>query len=299
EVDSELEDSEPFSLSHLDAYFLKSDLAQSWHQRADTDSSEIFAQWKLSDNLPRSPVDQFYFNDAQASLSSMHAYVQNCAESSKVMIDLSFVGMAAEDRVVGELLVANYEDQGVIELSLSKNIAGRFFGFWVKHVFWNVHCGRTVKTAPGKKEFSGKSTLVTINKVWTFPALDLTLAEQYAHDILALFRSLETHAYPFLAKSTFALLFEKEAQLKSAFKGVNIGDIVIQGERDDPYWQRYCMFSEEESGTLNAEELPLLTNSIFYKQLIDFVDQIETHELELPEQIDLGLEQPGQQGGGL
>jgi hypothetical protein len=59
------------------------------------------------------------------------------------------------------------------------------------------------------------------------------------------------------------------------------------------------MFSEEESGTLNAEELPLLTNSIFYKQLIDFVDQIETHELELPEQIDLGLEQPGQQGGGL
>ncbi|MFT7373500.1 MAG: exonuclease V gamma subunit, partial [Oleiphilaceae bacterium] len=137
------------------------------------------------------------------------------------------------------------------------------------------------------------------NKVWTFPALDLALAEQYANEVLALFSSLETHAYPFLAKSTFALLFEKETQVKSAFKGVNIGDSVIQGERDDPYWQRYCLFSKEEGGSLNAEEMPLLTQSIFYQQLIGLVDQIEVNELELPEQIGLALDLPENQGGGL
>jgi exodeoxyribonuclease V gamma subunit len=284
EVDSELEDSEPFSLSHLDAYFLKSDLAQSWNQLAGTDSSEIYTQWKLSDSLPRSPVDQFYFDDAQVSLSSMHAYVENCAESSKFSIDLVFASKVGEDRVEGELLLTNSDDQGVIELSLSKNIAGRFFGFWVKHIFWNVHCGRAAKTAPRQKGFSGKSTLVTINRVWTFPSLDLTLAEQYANEILELFRNMEKQAYPFLAKSTFALLFEKESQIKSAFKGINIGESVIQGERDDPYWQRYCQFSEQAEGSLNAEELPELTHSIFYKQLIDFVDQIDSNELELPEQ---------------
>jgi len=299
EIDSELEDSEPFSLSHLDAYFLKSDLAQSWNQHAVTDSSEIYAQWKLSDSLPRSPVDQFYYDDAVTSLSLMQAYVVNCAESSKHTISLTFVSNSNEDKVVGEFLVKNTEDKSLIELSLSKNIAGRFFGFWVKHIFWNVHCGRAATTGSGKKDLSGKSTLVTINKVWTLPELDLALAEQYANDVLELFRSLETNAYPFLAKSTFALLFEKESQVKSAFRGVNIGDSLIQGERDDPYWQRYCLFSEKAEAPLNAEELPLLTNSIFHRQLVDLVDQIEVNELELPEQIDLELGLPDKQGGEL
>jgi len=291
DIDSELEDSEPFSLSHLDAYYLKSDLAQTWNQFSVTDSSEIYEQWKLSDSLPRSPIDQFYFEDAETSLSLMKAYVMNCAESSKLSIDLTFIRNSSEDRVVGELLVNNKEDESLIELSLSKNVAGRFFGFWVKHIFWNVHCGRADNKA------SGKSSLVTINKVWTFPELNLALAEQYANEVLELFSSLETRAYPFLAKSTFALLFEKESQVKSAFKGVNIGGSVIQGERDDPYWQRYCMFSEEEGGGLNAEELPLLTHSIFYKQLVDLVDQIEVNELESPEQIDLEFEQLDRKGG--
>jgi len=290
EIDSELEDSEPFSLSHLGAYYLKLDLAQSWNQCSATDSSEIYAQWKLSDSLPRSPVDQFYFEDAEAALSLMKTYVVNCTESSKLSIDLTFIRNSNEDRVVGELLVNNTENKGLIELSLSKNIAGRFFGFWVKHIFWNVHCGRT------DNKTSGRSTFVTINKVWTFPELNLTLAEQYANEVLELFSSLETQAYPFLAKSTFALLFEKESQVKAAFKGVNIGDSVIQGERDDPYWQRYCLFSEAKCGLLNAEELPLLTNSIFYKQLVDLVDQIEVNTLELPEQIDLELGQLDQKG---
>jgi len=290
EVDSELADSEPFSLSHLDAYYLKSDLAQAWNQRSVTDSSEIYAQWKLSDSLPRSPVDQFYFEDAETALSLMKAYVVNCAESSKLSIDLTFIRNSNEDRVVGELLVNNTEDKGLIELSLSKNIAGRFFGFWVKHIFWNVYCGRT------DNKTTGRSTFVTINKVWTFPELNLALAEQYANEVLELFSSLETQAYPFLAKSTFALLFEKESQVKAAFKGVNIGSSVIQGERDDPYWQRYCLFSEGVKGSLNAEELPLLTNSIFYRQLVDLVDQIEVNELELPEQIDLELGQLDQKG---
>jgi exodeoxyribonuclease V gamma subunit len=298
-IASELEDSEPFSLSHLDAYYLKSDLAQSWNQLSLTDTSEIYAQWKLSDSLPRSPVDKFYYDEAETSLASMQAYVVNHAQSTKHILDLRFANKESEDRVVGELLIQNVDGKGLIELSLSKNIAGRFFGFWVKHIFWNVHCGRTIKTAPDIKGLSGISTLVTINKVWTFPALDLALAEQYANEVLALFSSLETHAYPFLAKSTFALLFEKETQVKSAFKGVNIGDSVIQGERDDPYWQRYCLFSKEEGGSLNAEQMPLLTQSIFYQQLIGLVDQIEVNELELPEQIGLALDLPENQGGGL
>jgi len=296
EIDSELEDSEPFSLSHLDTYYLKSDLAQSWNQSSESDSSEIYAQWKLSDSLPRSPVDQFHFEDAETSLSLMKAYVVNCEESSKQAIDLKFLRGSNEDRVVGELLVNHAEDKGLIELSLSKNVAGRFFGFWVKHIFWNVHCGRAGLKVSGQMS-SGISTLVTINKVWTFPELNLTLAEQYANEVLDLFSSLEAQAYPFLAKSTFALLFEKETQVKSAFKGINIGGSVIQGERDDPYWQRYCLFSEEEGSSLNAEELPLLTNSIFYKQLVDLVDQIEVNELELSEQIDLELGQLDQKGG--
>jgi exodeoxyribonuclease V gamma subunit len=139
--------------------------------------------------------------------------------------------------------------------------------------------------------------LVTTNKVWILPQLELVLAEQYANEILDLFSGLEQKAYPFLAKSTFALLFEKESQVKSAFKGVKIGGSVIQGERDDPYWQRYCQFSETADELLEAETLPLLTESIFYQQLIGLVDQIEVNDLEIPEQIELSLETTEPQGG--
>ena len=285
EMGAELEDSEPFSLSHLETYFLKSDIASAWNQSVSSDLSEIYTQWKLSDSLPRHPVDQFYFDDAVSALGLMQNYVLNCAESVKHSISLRFVTNEHATNVVGELLVQTLAGKGLIELSLSKNIAGRFFGFWVKHIFWNVHCGRA--HASGQENFCGESTLVTVDTEWHLPALNLAVAEQYASEVLAL-SSIEGEAYPFLAKSTFALLFEKETQVKSAFKGVNSGEFAIKGERDDPYWQRYCQFSAVDH--LKADELPVLTESIFYKQLVNLVDQIEVKALVLPEQITLALE---------
>ena len=282
DIGAELDDSEPFALTHLDAYHLKAELVQSANPEA------VFSAWKLSDKFPRSPVDTFYFEDAEASISGIKTQLENYVDNAKVAIDLtfdlSFVQGAGQsqglDRVVGELLVTGGASQNLIELSLSKNIASRFFGFWVKHIFWNVHCGR-LKREP-ENTTTGKSTLVSIDKIWTLPALPLELAERFACEILALFYCLENEPYAFLAKSTFALLFEKETQVKSAFKGVNIGSSVIQGERDDSYWQRYCMFSDDIGSLNNADELPVLNDSIFYKQVIDFVEQIEVDELVSP-----------------
>jgi len=282
-IDSELEDSEPFALSHLDSYRLKSNLAQTWNRASSETSSsdEVFAQWKLSDKFPRAPVDQFYFDDAEASVSGMKAYVENYSDNSKVSIDLKFDQSYGQSRVVGELLVTGEINQRLIELSLSKNIASRFFGFWVKHIFWNLHCCR-------ENVLSGESTFITIDKIWTLPVLTSELAERYAAEILEMFCCIEKQANPFLAKSTFALLFEKESQVKSAFRGVSIGSSVIQGERDDPYWQRYCLFSRGSDGLKKADELPELTESIFYQQVLAFVDQIkiETLESQMPETIE-------------
>lgn len=299
DLEAELEESEPFSLSHLDAYYLKSDLAQSWHQLSEIDTADIFTQWKLSDSLPRSPVDKFYYDDTETALAEMKAYILSQTGSTKQALDLKFEGAFGEDRVVGELLVQDAADKGLIELSLSKNIAGRFFGFWVKHIFWNVHCGRAIQPTNQVSSLSGNSTLVTVNKVWTFPALDLALAEKYAHEVLTIFSTLEKQAYPFLAKSTFALLFEKETQVKAAFRGVNIGDSMIQGERDDPYWQRYCLFSEALDEALDSEVLPLLTNTVFYQQLVDLVDKFEVVELKSLEQAEIDLSSTVNQGGNL
>ena len=293
-LQSDIEDSEPFALNHLDSYQLKSDLAHSWgevltqnagqtvdmsaDQSADQNASKsVYEQWHLADRFPRSPVDKIYYHDAQQSLSSMQDYMSNLSDQQSDFSLHPFELTLGNEHVEAELLASS---TGCIELSVGKNIAGRFFGIWVKHVFWNLHCQGRLEQGDGHAE-QGISRIVTVDALWTLPALERSVAQQYAREILDLYISLEQTPTPFLAKCSFAALFEKETQVKSAFKGVNFGSVNIQGEQDDPYWQRYCLLSEEfseEASPLNS--LPDLTSSIFYQQVFAHKDQITCEELE-------------------
>jgi len=304
-MESELEDSEPFALSHLDIYQLKSEMSHSWYENQfqTDDSNKIYEQWSLSDKLPRAPVDKFLIDDAQSSLSNLKNFIASFYERQQapsiVSLDLEF----DSDRLSGELLVSN---EGLIELSIGKSIAGRFFGFWVKHVFWNVHCHRA-KKRPKASMLNAQSLYVCVDKVWTLPALDIEHAEQYARDILAFYLSAEKQPEPFLARTSFASIFEKETNVKSAFNGLNIGNGRINGESEDPYWQRFCLYRQNAScsqSEKNAElketsyaldKMPELSQSILYQQVRESAEliQIEVLEEVLAARTDLMM------GGGL
>ena len=298
-MDSELEDSEPFALSHLDIYQLKTEMSHSWYEnqfQAD-DSNKIYEQWSLSDKLPRAPVDKIFMDEAHSSLSNLKEFIASFYKRQQapsiVSLDLEFDG----DRLSGELLVS---DEGLIELSIGKSIAGRFFGFWVKHVFWNVHCHRA-KTRQQTALFNAQSLYVCVDKVWTLPALDNERAEQYAREILALYLSAEKQPQPFLARTSFASIFEKDTHVKSAFNGLNIGNGRIKGESEDPYWQRFCLYRQntscsqsEQDSTLKEtnyalEQMPELSHSILYQQVSDCAEQIQIEALDevLAARIDL------------
>jgi len=310
---SELERSEPFSLSHIDQYKLKSDIAHAWHQHHYLDhvqdtsldacnievtptESAVFKQWLLSDKLPRQPVAKLYYDDSEQSLSDMKRYLRSLYHSdsrlSNIRIDLQF----GSGRVQGDVLISEF---GMIELGLGKAISSRFFGFWVKHIFWNVYHGRLVRD--GEQTLCGditsaRSQFVTVDEIWGLPELGLARAERYAEQILTLFSETERRPTPFLAKSTFAALFEKETQVRSAFNGLNIGNGAIPGESEDPYWQRFCLFMQtsqepsDGSDTGNPEnmqfevnKIPDLTQSIFYTQVFENIDDIQVEELSSKE----------------
>jgi exodeoxyribonuclease V gamma subunit len=293
-VDAELENSEPFSLGYIDAYTLRSEIAQSWFESGyqDQPDAPVYKQWLLSDRLPRAPIADLYFNDAAQTLAKMKALVEDVYRQDQTLsnrvIDLSF----EEDRVRGEILLS---DLGMIEMSMSKNIANRFFGFWVKHVFWNVYYGR-INCQSDRSKLAGinkaTSRFISIEKVWTLPELDLSRAEKYAVEVITLFAGMQSKPdakiAPFLARSTFSALFEKEINIRNAFNGVSIGSGVIQGEKDDPYWQRYCLFSNSgcsadegrpEFHSLDVNTLPDLTESMFYKQVHENIDDIVVEDL--------------------
>ena len=280
------QDSEPFSLNHLDSYQLKSDLAHSWGEALTQQTAQssikssaknVYQQWRLADRFPRSPVDKIYYDDAQQSLSTLQHYMSNLSAQHSDFALHPFELKVGDEYVEAELLASS---TGCIELSVGKNISGRFFGIWVKHVFWNLHCQGRMEQGEGHVE-QGTSRIITVDALWTLPALDHSVAQQYAREILDLYISLEQNPTAFLAKCSFAALFEKETQVKSAFKGVNFGGVTIQGERDDPYWQRYCLLSETFSDGIQAlDTLPDLTNSIFYQQVLAHQDQITCEELE-------------------
>jgi len=263
---SELDDSEPFGLSFLDEYQLKAELSRAWYDsRISTD--QLFERWQAGDRLPRSPVDRFCFDSVVESMNTLRAGLANYGDFflKKITTDLNSV------RVVGDILLSN---RGQIELAVSAHIANRFFGFWVRHVFWNLYRAQNSSLV---ESTSGNSTLLSLNNECCLPELDGAQAKLYAFEIIECFQNAET-MQPLLPRSTYAMLFESSSKVSSAFNGVNIGNAVISGERDDPYWRRACQLGAL-SGVCQADELPDLEDTIFYRQVAEHLPEIEVRKL--------------------
>ena len=276
-IDAPIQNSEPFSLSHLDVHKMKVDLVGAWCQ-PELESASVASCWALSDRLPRAPIDKIYIEDTETSLMALKDKMSVLFDG-ECSLEAKAISLGIGNNVlVGEFLVSN---MGCIELSVSANIAGRFFGIWAKHVFWNLHCARN--SSSGGSVGFGETIILSPDKMTVLPILETETVEQYAKEILDAYLNLNQKPFAFLPRSTYAMLFESESKIKSAFKGIRLDRGEISGEKDDPYWYRFCSLSdvaEDGSAPLEFDRLPELSDSIFYRQVSENLDRVRIETLE-------------------
>jgi exonuclease V gamma subunit len=288
DVEEELLSSEPFSIHGLDAYSLKSELTENWfltahsavadHEVSDID---LIRRWQLADKLPRPPLDQFYVENLSTGLFRMFAHIAQNINGDACIHTLDL--QVGKYRISGNLFTLG---DSLVELSLSKKPGASFFSFWVKHVFWSWFA--QLSNTLGVDLKNGCSRFVGPENEMLLPLLSAHQAEEYALQLCELFENATTEPYPFLPKTSYALLFESEAKAFTTFHGVQN----IPAENLDPYWQRYCLLlnkllpntllSNTQGNNRHEADwrrMPELEASVFFQQIQLVKDSFEFHTL--------------------
>jgi exodeoxyribonuclease V gamma subunit len=279
-VGDEMIESEPFSIQGLAAYDLKKDLVQNWFegQSQEANSPGLMKRWQLAGKLPRAPLDGYYMEHVQASLKPMYDYV--CENISDESIHHEFDVSLGKYQVSGSLVTHGNQ---LVEMALSKSLGSSFFSFWIKHVFWSLHCSRTDRSLADSLQ-GAESRLIGPESEILVSLLSSDQAEQFALECCEFFESASVEPFAFFAKSTYALLFESESKAKGAFAG----NQNIPGENSDLYWQRYCLMNGSMSGLMKTQSepidwqvLPELESSIFFQQVDSIRESIEIKKIQL------------------
>ena len=279
-VGEEMISSEPFSIQGLAAYDLKKDLALSWFDDhinfLDSDQPEnnsfsgLAKRWQLSGKLPRAPLDNYYMANIQASLRPMYDYVCQHISNESIHHDLD---LNVEHYQVSGGLVSHGNQ--LVEIALSKNLGSSFFNFWIKHIFWSLHCSQVDGLSSIESRLIGPENEVII------PVLSKEQADTFALQCCQFFELASSKASIFFPKSTYSLLFESEAKAKGAF----IGNQNVPGENADLYWQRFCLIKnssmQANEELIDWQTLPDLENSILFKQIDSIKESIQINKVEL------------------
>ncbi|MFV1872521.1 MAG: exodeoxyribonuclease V subunit gamma [Oleiphilus sp.] len=306
EIGDEMQASEPFSVLGLSAYDLKKELVANWFERqhAQTAEDALFTRWQLSGKLPSAPLDGVYVDQVKQSLQPMYAQLMPCLDETVQQHTLAF--QLEQYHLSGSLLTLGNQ---LIDLSLSKNMGMQFFSFWVKHVFWSLHCAQTGLDQKAKQAVP-TSRLIGPEKEFSLPLLAQDVAQTFALEICTLFQQALASPQVFLPKTAYAMLFETESKARTAFNGTQF----FSGENTDPYWQRYCLMhqanlSDEEAisaeqkercsddiVTRTPQDMPELNQAVLYQQVEQFKDSINISKVDASSGTEVNSSQASMQG---
>lgn len=266
----ELEESEPFSLDGLASYFLKQDILQKelTPENCSDAPVTVFDTWRFTGRLPRAPMDEVYYAQTKEEVSDLSVCLKRLGEQEVLSHHVDFV--FNDIRIIGSIFLLG---GSLFDFALSRNPASSFFPCWVKHVISNYLRHQSMEQG-AEYLIKGESKLVTADRIICFPALDKAESHRYMGQLLDLFAECEQQATPFLHKTAFSWIFEGESKAQKTFRGVNLGTKVIQGEMDDPYWQRYCHFSNLSQVQMmpDFESSIIVSQVVAHKELFVFTD---------------------------
>lgn len=273
-----MEESEPFALNALEQHKLKQGFAATWMNEAETE--EVVAeQWTLADRLPRPPASELDLDKVRESLTGLKSKVQAFGESPQGQVREQKIHVVVNDITIeGEITVAS---QGQVSLSLSKHVGGQFFGFWVKHLVWNLYLAQQADNEL-TKNMSGQSLLLGPEKNHILKSLSADQAQNCLGEILSEYRHAQMKPTVFLPKTAYAQIFEGQSKANTAFNGW--GDIA--GEASDPYWHRACILVESFGVIEAGFDLPFMGQHCLYQQV---EEQFSKEAIQLAEGIELSL----------
>lgn len=268
-LDESISETEPFSIRGLSAYELKTNLAQHWFD--EQGSSTLITRWALEGKLPRPPLDTYYTDEVQESLSTLYHYIgQNIStESERHEFELNIDSF----RVSGSLITQGAQ---LVDMVLSKSVGASFFSFWIKHVFWSLYCARnnTLQVT--------NSLLISPETEISIPILPEEQAEAFALACCQFFEQASLSPHVFFAKSTYALIFQSESKMREAFWSKSN----VPGESDDVYWKRYCLMSNALAQQ-DWQALPDITQSCFFQQVESIKETITIQNLPVNAPSDI------------
>lgn len=253
---------EPFALDGLDRYQITESLLRAWQEPDVAD--QVRQQWVLQGRLPRPPLEQLAWQSAQDTLASMSSQLALFHEARSRFMQ---VQTPHGQTVRGQVVVAAH---GRVELFASNNLGKNFFGAWVRHVAWNLYVHEHAATS------QAHSHLLCPEKRLILPPLSLNDAHCFMQQIVDFSAEALRTPQPFLAQTAYARLFETESKAQQAFRGSER----YAGESADAYWQRACL-AGGLSQHQRADLLPDLTGSLWFKQVLDYLDGIVSQTLNV------------------
>ena len=275
DFDLTLDDTEPFSLSGLSAYQLKQSLAQTWYDD-ELSTDNVLSEWQLSGQLPRAPVDIANIASLEGDLVELKNYVDDYApferESFSVVID----GVELKGEVSLSMSQSAHS-KGLIEFSLSKSFASQFFGFWLRHVVWNLYLNRKLNRQLNPHS-AGTSRIISSDFVGTFPALTAEQSEAYARELLEFYQSLSTRPVNFLPRTAYSQLFETLSKARTTFYGSHAGYFRLTGECEDLFWRRACTLGG--LSPQDPDQYPDFSEQILIQQIATHLEQQDTSDVD-------------------
>lgn len=258
-----LEDNEAFAVSGLEAYQLKQALAETWYDTSGV-HDEILMQWQLTGRLPRLPAAQLGLVGIEAELEQLRGRVDALAPFNKHAISLAFTDQYVE----GEVCVSR---SGLLELALAKSAKNHFFGFWLRHVLWNLYLHRHPQVIQETPSLSGESQLISLDTTLVLPAIDAACSEHYALALLDYFEQIKQAPRAFLTATAFQCLFGSKAEVKNAFLGIHTPQFSSAGDCEDVYWQRACLLGELRGH--DPSQLPDFSQDPLLRQVLAHIEK--------------------------
>lgn len=232
--DTELSDSEPFTLDSLDSFLLNQKVLNTLIEQQDT--QQLFTRYRAAGELPYGVFGEIIWEKQQAEMLTLAEKVmaeRRATENREV--DLPIAGI----RLTGWL--SDVQPEGLLRWRPSILTVAHGLQLWLEHLVWSASGGDGDSTMYGRKDSQ-----------WRFPAMKKSQATHYLSELVEGYKKGFNQPLILLPQSGGAwltacydtqqdvILWDEQTQHKAKSKLISAfeGNSVIEGEGTDIWLQR-------------------------------------------------------------
>jgi len=242
--ESQLIDSEPFSLKNLESWYLRERIFNDL--RLDGDESSIQNKIRCSGQLPHKNFGDLVFKEESEKIAPILMRLKKLLTSEPSRIEVDF--KCCDIDIQGWL--DNHSEHGLLRYKSAELKEKHFLSYWIEHLCYCIVCEQ------GDRQ-EKKTEMLGVKGFYNYPELSKSKALSYFEPIVNTFLNGQTLAIPLFAMSGWAwlkktivngeLTEDKASLLQGAKNARNkyLGGL-HRGECQDDYMQRaYPVLNDE------------------------------------------------------